>query len=77
MDNETKTNETIEDNSVKEPEITTDNKVVIPPEYEKELMDRVNAKMTEFMKKYLKEGSVVNKPVETTIKKKQVKDLKF
>lgn len=79
MDNEIETKEALENNSVNEveKELITETKVSLPPEYEKELLNRIDAKMTEFMKKYLKEGSVVNKPVEPVNKKKSVKDLRF
>lgn len=79
MDNEIENNEALEDNSVKEveKELMSESNISLPPEYEKELLNKIDAKMTEFMKKYLKEGSVINKPVEPVNKKKLVKDLRF
>lgn len=79
MDNEIENKEALENNSVNEveKELITETKVSLPPEYEKELLNRIDAKMTEFIKKYLKEGSVINKPVEPVSKKNLVKDLKF
>lgn len=79
MDNEIENKEALENNSVNEveKELITETKVSLPPEYEKELLNKIDAKMTEFMKKYLKEGSVINKPVEPVNKKRLVKDLRF